>query len=141
MGDERMEIIRWRERKRLDAIESAKKWVSTLNFRVSAILIGSYARGDFNLWSDIDVILVSDTFRENPLERLKRIDPPPGFQVIPLNLEEFERLHNRSDILIREALEYGIILRDDFQLCSKLPFRNRNATNNSKRTKLNGFRA
>ncbi len=27
------------------------------------ILFGSYARGDFNLWSDVDVIIISDAFK------------------------------------------------------------------------------
>jgi len=125
VGDEHMEVIKRREEKRREVIENARKWVSSLNFRTSAILIGSYARGDFNLWSDVDIMIISDTFKENPLERLKKIDPPPGFQIIPLNLEELEKLHSRNDVLVREFLEHGVILRDDLQLRHKLPFRNK----------------
>ncbi|MEM1769132.1 MAG: nucleotidyltransferase domain-containing protein [Saccharolobus sp.] len=120
-----MEVIKRREEKRREVIENARKWASSLNFRTSAILIGSYARGDFNLWSDVDIVIISDTFKENPLERLKKIDPPPGFQIIPLNLEELEKLHNKKDILAREILEHGVILRDDLQLRHKLLFLNK----------------
>lgn len=41
-------------------------------FKVSAILIGSYARGDFNKWSDVDVLLIAE-FAGNPLERLWKL--------------------------------------------------------------------
>lgn len=34
-------------------------------------LYGSYARGDFEKWSDLDVLVVLDTFERSPLE-LKR---------------------------------------------------------------------
>lgn len=124
MGDKHMEVIKRREKRRREVIENARKWASSLDFKTSAILIGSYARGDFNLWSDVDILIISDTFKGNPLERLKKIDPPPGFQIIPLNLEELEKLHSRNDILIREVLEHGVILRDDLQLRHKFPFRN-----------------
>jgi uncharacterized protein len=37
----------------------------------SVYLYGSYARGDFKQWSDLDVLIVLDTFERSPLE-LKR---------------------------------------------------------------------
>lgn len=111
-----MEIIKQRERKRVEIIETAEQWALNLNFKVSVILIGSYARGDFNLWSDVDVLLISDVFKKNPIDRLRRIDPPPGFQVIPINIREFKKLYCKGDILVKEALKYGIILRDDLEL-------------------------
>ncbi|MEM3820107.1 MAG: nucleotidyltransferase domain-containing protein [Nitrososphaerota archaeon] len=116
MGDRIVEVIKQRERKKIEVIEAARKWVSDLNFRVSAVLIGSYARGDFNLWSDVDILHISDTFRGTPLDRLKNLDPPPGFQIIPINIEEFKALLRKRDILVEEALRHGIILRDDFQI-------------------------
>ncbi|MEM3907330.1 MAG: nucleotidyltransferase domain-containing protein [Nitrososphaerota archaeon] len=130
-----MEVIKRREKRRREVIENARKWASSLDFTTSAILIGSYARGDFNLWSDVDILIISDMFKGNPLERLKKIDPPPGFQIIPLNLSELEYLCRKNDILIREALEHGIILRDDLQLYHKLPFRSKHISmkNNGKR--------
>ncbi|MEM3644683.1 MAG: nucleotidyltransferase domain-containing protein, partial [Nitrososphaerota archaeon] len=61
-------------------------------------------------------LLISDMFRETPLDRLKNLDPPPGFQIIPINIEEFKALLRKRDILVEEALRHGIILRDDFQI-------------------------
>ncbi|MCX8187564.1 MAG: nucleotidyltransferase domain-containing protein [Nitrososphaeria archaeon] len=111
-----MEAIKQRERKRIEVIETAKKWASNLNFEASVILIGSYARGDFNRWSDVDILIISDVFKGNPIDRLRSIDPPPGFQVIPINVREFENLRERGDVLVKEALRHGVILRDDLKL-------------------------
>ncbi|MDW8436161.1 MAG: nucleotidyltransferase domain-containing protein [Candidatus Caldarchaeum sp.] len=57
------------------AVESAFKAVRELEERlgpVSAAVVGSYARGDFNQWSDLDVLVVSPNFVGNPLERFEQ---------------------------------------------------------------------
>ncbi|MBS7288260.1 MAG: nucleotidyltransferase domain-containing protein [Candidatus Freyarchaeota archaeon] len=51
--------------------------------KCTVVLVGSYARGDFNLWSDIGILLTSSELKGNPLDRLKKVDAPAGFQVIP----------------------------------------------------------
>lgn len=94
-------------------------WVSSLPFKLTAVLIGSYARGDFNLWSDIDILLISREFRGNPVRRLEQMDIPAGFQVIPLTEEEFKILLERNEPLILEAIEKGVVLKDDLKLFSK----------------------
>ncbi|MEM1558569.1 MAG: nucleotidyltransferase domain-containing protein [Candidatus Bathyarchaeia archaeon] len=110
-----MEILKERERLREKVLDDCKKWAVSLPFKASAILIGSYARGDFNLWSDVDIVLISD-LTGTPLEKLKRIDYPPGFEVIPLTLAEFLTLLRRGNPMATEAVEKGIILRDDFNI-------------------------
>lgn len=110
-----MEIFEERRRLREEVIRIAKNWASSLRFRATVILIGSYARGDFNLWSDIDVLVIAE-FTGNPLERLKAIDYPPGFEVIPLTISEFTRLVRRRDPLAIEASKIGIYLRDDLDV-------------------------
>ena len=57
----------------------------SLDFPCSVFLIGSYARGDFNLWSDVDILLVAD-FQGNLIERQKEFDFQPGFDPLPYNL-------------------------------------------------------
>lgn len=111
-----MEAIKKRRRMREQAIREALSWAESLPFKVTAILVGSYARGDFNLWSDVDVILISEEFKGGPIERLKALDIPQGFQVIPLTPREFERLLARGDVLAAEAVKQGIILRNDLNL-------------------------
>lgn len=51
-----------KERKRLKdkVVAKAREWALRILFRATAILIDSYASGDFNLWSDIDIILTWD---------------------------------------------------------------------------------
>jgi len=82
------------------------------------ILFGSFARGDFGKYSDVDIIAISKNF--SGIERLKR--SPKLYYDIHNNLkleqdvdivcytpEEFDRLVNKS-VLIKEALEQGIEL-------------------------------
>jgi len=38
--------------------------------KVSVWLYGSVARGDFNFWSDVDVLLVAEDLPKHPLERV-----------------------------------------------------------------------
>lgn len=111
-----MEILRKRIEERRRVIEKAREWANKLPFKSSVALIGSYARGDFNLWSDIDVVVISDEFRGNPLERLRNIDTPPGFEVIPLTTQEFRELLRKRNPMAIELIKNGVILRDDYNI-------------------------
>ena len=110
-----MDVIKERMKARDVVVARVGNWVSMLDF-VTAVLVGSYARGDFNLWSVVDVLLVSDSFPERPLDRLKMVDPPEGVEVIPLTRRDFYRLVKKKNPLIVDAQKYGIILRDDLGL-------------------------
>ncbi|MGI8900679.1 MAG: nucleotidyltransferase domain-containing protein [Nocardioides sp.] len=44
----------------------------------AVVVFGSVARGDFNVWSDIDVLVVADNLPARRLDRLGAIDPRPG---------------------------------------------------------------
>ncbi len=111
-----MGIIRERVKAREAAITRVADWVKTLSFPITALLIGSYARGDFNVWSDVDVLLISDRFPERPLDRLKLLDPPEGVEAIPLTPSDFHRLRRKKNPLVADAEKYGIVLRDDLGL-------------------------
>lgn len=110
-----MEIIERRIEERERVIQGAKKYSLTLKFRATVILIGSYARGDFNLWSDIDLIIIGD-FKGSPLDRLKAIDFPAGYEVIPLTIDEFHKMKNKKNKLVVDAIKDGVKLRDDFHI-------------------------
>jgi len=97
---------------RSKVLKEVKEWARSLPFKSTVILVGSYARGDFNLWSDIDVVVIAG-FKGNPVERLRGIEHPPGFEVIPLTPEEFAVLLSKRNPLTLEALERGVVLRDD----------------------------
>ena len=111
-----MEIIKKRVKLREKVIAEAREWAGRLPLKVTAILVGSYARGDFSLWSDIDIILISDSFEGNPIQRLKELNVLPAYQIIPLTPEEFKRLLEKKDPLAVEALKIGVILREDVKI-------------------------
>lgn len=108
-----------REKLRREVIRKAREWASTLKGRYSAFLIGSYARGDFNAWSDVDVLLVGE-FEGNPVERLLRLDYPPGFEVVPLTREELERALTTGNPVVEDLKRKAVVLRDDLGLCKEL---------------------
>ncbi|MGP3666790.1 MAG: nucleotidyltransferase domain-containing protein [Candidatus Bathyarchaeota archaeon] len=114
-----MEIIEERKRIREKHINEAREWASKIPFKVTAILIGSYARGDFNLWSDVDILLISEYFTGKPPDRLRNIDTPPGYQVIALTYKEFKTLMEKRETMVIETMKYGVVLRDDLKIFSK----------------------
>lgn len=112
-----MEIIEKRRKQREEMIERVTEFARQLNNKCTVLLIGSYARGDFNLWSDVDLLIIGN-FTGNPLQRLKNIDLPAGFEAILLTPEEFNIRKGKNEGFIKEALQHGIVVRDDFGLIS-----------------------
>jgi len=87
------EVIKARAEEGEGAIGEAKSYVEKLRERlgaISAAVFGSYARRDFNLWSDIDVIVVSQKFKDvNFVKRcLALLDAPPRVEAICWTPEE-----------------------------------------------------
>ena len=97
-----MEIIEKRIEERKGIIRKAHEHSLTFEFKATVILIGSYARGDFNLWSDVDIMIIGDF--------------PPGYEIIPLTEEEFYKMKNRNNKLVKDALAEGVILRGDLHI-------------------------
>jgi predicted nucleotidyltransferase len=112
-----MEIVEKRIRERNNIISKSGEYAKTLNFRCTVILIGSYARGDFNLWSDVDLLIIGN-FDSNPLKRLKSIDFPAGYETILLTLDEVKKMAGKNNKFIKDAFSEGIILRNDFGIDS-----------------------
>ncbi|WP_244403828.1 nucleotidyltransferase domain-containing protein [Pyrolobus fumarii] len=78
----------------LEEVEGAAARLAARIGRVSVLLHGSYARGDFNLWSDVDLIIVSEVFRGiRPLDRYKLVQDvlPDKVEPIPMTPEELRR--------------------------------------------------
>ncbi|WP_232203760.1 nucleotidyltransferase domain-containing protein [Caldivirga maquilingensis] len=84
--------------------------------KLTAILYGSYARGDFNLWSDVDVILITEHFRgrEFITRCVELIDTPPRLEPICWTPEEARKAMKKPWRI--EALRTSIILIDDHGL-------------------------
>lgn len=112
-----MEIIERRKKELRERIELAKEFLRSIYGYLrpmTAVIIGSTARGDFNRWSDIDLVLVSDRFPENPMDRFRMIELKvlPGIEPIPLRTVDLMRLIEGRAPVIRDVIR-GIFLVDD----------------------------
>lgn len=112
------QVLERRQIARQTAIEKATAYTRRLQEALgplTAVLYGSYARGDFGLSSDIDVIIISDTLPAEPLDRLEVL-----YQDVSGNLEpkgytrsEFLNLVDRRHPAILDIMEHGVVLADD----------------------------
>jgi len=74
-----------------------------------AILFGSYARGNYQEWSDIDIALVSDIFVGNRIDDKDKIRKitlsiSSELEVIPFSPHDF----NLQNPFVKEILKTGI---------------------------------
>jgi len=110
-------FIERRRGARRRVLEEARRWASSLEAPVTVFLVGSYARGDFNEWSDVDLVVVSPLFEGvRVLDRLYALTIPPGYEVVPLTPSEFEKLLSRRNPLGVDVACNGVLLRDDLGL-------------------------
>ncbi len=113
--------------KRNKVIEWLCGWVKEVKGilgKASIVLFGSYARGDFNVWSDVDLVLVWEGFSDKRLmERWRMVKPLVENTIEPLDLilwgprEAKEMLKKPSWKL---ALKDCIILIDDYVVFQQL---------------------
>jgi hypothetical protein len=109
-------VIRERRELRTQAINRARMFVDCVSNRLElsrAIVVGSYARGDFNRWSDIDVILViHGVIDRNPLRRLDVITECmrifPDIEPIILTEDEYKALLDKKNPLVVDAERDGL---------------------------------
>jgi uncharacterized protein len=108
-------VLRHRRRQRDVLLERAHGFVSAIEARYSiraAVVFGSVARGDFNLWSDIDLLLVTDEIGGNALERLDALGQrPPLVQPIVWTTAEWRSQLQRGNPIAREVLDLGVWIR------------------------------
>ena len=74
-----------------------------------AILFGSYARGNYDEWSDIDFALVSDIFEGNRIDdrsKIRRITLRVScdIEVLPYRPQDF----TADDPFVKEIMETGV---------------------------------
>ncbi|MHB1493772.1 MAG: nucleotidyltransferase domain-containing protein [Thermoplasmataceae archaeon] len=112
-----MEIVEQRKLEREIKIRSAIEYSKALDFKSTVILIGSYARGDFNLWSDVDLLIIGD-FSGNPVRRSEKLDFPAGYELILLTPEEISIMKGKRNKFLIDSFAEGVVLRDDFQYFS-----------------------
>lgn len=77
------------------------------------VLFGSFASGDINEGSDVDILVVAD-FKEGFLDRIKTLMDLNRFQIpiepIGYTQSEFEEMKRKGNLFLTEVLEKGKIL-------------------------------
>jgi predicted nucleotidyltransferase len=107
------DVIERRRTERDDLLALARTYAERLSARLSleaAVVAGSVARRDFNVWSDVDVVVIVDSLPEHPLDRATLLleDAPPRVQPIGFTPAEFEREVARGNRLALEAVDTGV---------------------------------
>jgi predicted nucleotidyltransferase len=115
------EIVERRRREQAELIELARGYVAKLANRlpvVAAAVVGSVARGDFNVWSDVDVLVVADGLPARAPDRsaLLLADAPPRVQPVGFTREELAQAAQRRNPMVREAVERGVPLLGESEL-------------------------
>lgn len=105
-------VIERRRRERAALIERARAYAEALSDRVSvrsAVVFGSVARGDWNKWSDIDVLVVADALPDDVLRRLDLLLLPdhPGVQPVGWTPADLAARRDHDPILA-EARTIGV---------------------------------
>ena len=77
-----------------------------------AILFGSYAKGNYDAWSDIDLVLVSEVFegiriKDRGKIRLITLNVSSDIEVLPYCPKDF----NSDDPFVKEIIETGIKIK------------------------------
>lgn len=97
-------------------VETARRWAEGLDplLGVRAVVVfGSVARGDFNVWSDVDVLVVAEHLPEEWSERLALLwaDRPARLSPIAWTPEEYRAHLARRNPIALEASTKGIVVR------------------------------
>jgi UTP:GlnB (protein PII) uridylyltransferase len=101
------------ERERLIALARAYAQRLCRRVPVTAVVVaGSVARGDFNVWSDVDVVVVAEALPERAVDRAALLlsDAPGGVQPIGYTPPELAEARRRGDRLVCSALSDGIVV-------------------------------
>lgn len=105
-------VLERRRAERDALLERARAWAAELRREVGierAVVFGSVARGDFNRWSDVDLLLVSDDFEGSPLHRLERLgDRPAGIQPVCWTSAEWWAQKERGNPIAAEVEAVGV---------------------------------
>lgn len=105
-------VLQRRHAERAALLERARRWVAVLrgSIRIErAVVFGSVARGDFNRWSDVDLLLVSDDFEGPPLRRLEQLGYRPGrIEPVCWTTAEWSEQRERANPIAEEAERAGV---------------------------------
>lgn len=107
-------VLERRREERRELLERARSFVARLDSSLgirAAVVFGSVARGDFNRWSDVDLLLIGDGFRGDPRRRLDELGPrPPRVRPVAWMPEEWRSELDRGNPIALEARRDGVWL-------------------------------
>lgn len=108
-----------------DILAEYSKVVSSKLGKFTCVLYGSMARGDYNVWSDIDFLVISDKLPENPLKRLEFLY---SLTETPIEVKGYTRneflkmIEKRNPIALDSLVEGKIIVDDGFWEIARIRF-------------------
>ena len=110
-------LIARRRSERQARIALARHWAEAAAPALDAyafVVVGSVARGDFNKWSDLDVLIIAPELPGSFRERLALLGPtrrPTGVEAVLGTPEELALRRARgNDPLAREAYDVGVVV-------------------------------
>ena len=91
------------------------KIVSSKLGKFTGVLYGSMARGDNNLWSDIDFLVITDKLPQNPLRRIEFLYSltEASIEVKGFTRNEFLNMIEKRNPIALDSLYEGKIIVDD----------------------------
>jgi len=102
-------------------VEMARTYAEELRGRLgklTAIVYGSGARGDFNLGSDVDILIICEGLPQHPLEQMEVLfschEPP--LEPKGYTHAEFRPLLAKRNSALAEVLKDGLVVVDDLGL-------------------------
>lgn len=106
-------VLLRRRRERAERITAAAGWATRLAERLPVtrvVVFGSVARGDFNKWSDVDVLVVAEDLPDDGRRRLALLqaDAPPGLQVVGWTPDELLERRRHGDPIAVEVDAVGV---------------------------------
>ncbi len=110
-------VIARRRAERAALLEKARRWAERAGPMLEAeaiVVVGSVARGDFNKWSDLDVLVVMEDAPDSLQERFALLRPtekPPGVEAIVWTRGELAaRRAGGTDPIAAEAYDVGVVV-------------------------------
>lgn len=108
-------VVERRQRERDERLDRARRWSQALVERlpglVAVVVVGSVARGDFNLWSDIDTIVVADGLPESDRDRWAALCPlEPEISPVAWTRAQLTEARRAGNPLAVEADTVGVVV-------------------------------
>lgn len=107
-------VIRRRAAERKALVDRAQHFAVRLDAStgvLAVVVFGSVARGDFNLWSDVDVLVVVREVDDRLLDRLRSAGQEVGLvEPVVWTAEQLRSQLRRRDPIALESVERGIWL-------------------------------